>query len=117
MLINPKDESSALNRHDSKEGLMTFDGIEKLIPNYETMIETLSLAESRRAVRATGMNERSSRSHTIFSFILERKYKEGNNVFFSRLTMVDLAGSDSVHKVASKLDSDLDKEGKAINKR
>ena len=115
LLRNDQDES--IVRYESKEGMMIMNGTEKLIPDYQTMIETLSLAESRRVVRATGMNDRSSRSHICFSFILERRDKEENDVLTSRLNLVDLAGSDSVHKVATKLDSDLDKEGKAINKR
>lgn len=116
LLSNENKESTIRNQYDPNEGMMTINCTEKLISDYQTMIETLSLAESRRVVRATGMNNRSSRSHTIFSFILERKNKKENNVFFSKLNLVDLAGSDSVHKVSTKIDSDLDKEGKAINK-
>jgi hypothetical protein len=44
------------------------------------------------------MNQRSSRSHTIFRLTLESR-KEGGPTVASVLNLVDLAGSESVKKV------------------
>lgn len=44
------------------------------------------------------MNQRSSRSHTIFRLTLESK-REGAPAVVSILNLVDLAGSESVKKV------------------
>lgn len=53
---------------------------------------------SRLSLLAANMNQRSSRSHTIFRLTLESR-KEGGPTVASVLNLVDLAGSESVKKV------------------
>lgn len=45
-----------------------------------------------------GMNRRSSRSHCIFTVIIEQRCSQLNEIVLSRLSLVDLAGSEKVSK-------------------
>ena len=60
---------------------------------------------ARKAVAATQMNAASSRSHSVFSVYVWQHHdgdrgrsSAGNRVLKSTLHMVDLAGSESIHK-------------------
>ncbi|GMH68023.1 hypothetical protein TL16_g04829, partial [Triparma laevis f. inornata] len=64
-----------------------------------------------RSVGSTGMNERSSRSHTIFRITLESR--EDTTVRVSTLNLVDLAGSESVRHTGA--EGQRQKEGGKIN--
>jgi kinesin family member C1 len=60
-------------------------------------IKQLRLGLQNRTVSATGMNDRSSRAHTIFQLNLLLANKpgtEGTAIRSSTLTFVDLAGSE-----------------------
>lgn len=123
-LLQADNENISLNsRYNSKDG-MTIEATEKMIPDHQTMLQWLIFADNRRTVKATSMNERSSRSHTIVSFILEKRSTDksstllrNNQIQISRLNLVDLAGSDAAQKVTQSSKLETDKEGKAINKR
>jgi kinesin family protein 5 len=51
-----------------------------------------------RKVAFTGMNERSSRSHSLFIIHLYQKNLKKDNTKQSKLYFVDLAGSEKVSK-------------------
>ena len=51
-----------------------------------------------RKVAYTGMNERSSRSHSLFVIYLYQKHTKKNSTKQSKLYFVDLAGSEKVGK-------------------
>lgn len=59
------------------------------------------LGNTNRLTSSTVMNEASSRSHAIFTIIIESKgMKEGKTVYTSgKMNFVDLAGSERVYKV------------------
>jgi hypothetical protein len=59
------------------------------------------------------MNDQSSRSHFIFSIIIETINNETNQKFKGKLSFVDLAGSERVSK--SNPSIERLKEGQAIN--
>lgn len=70
------------------------EGIEeKYIREPEEILQWLSEGTKCRSVAATKMNERSSRSHTVFSLKLEQKVFDGTSRM-SKLSLVDLAGSE-----------------------
>lgn len=60
----------------------------------------LKVGNSQRATAATGMNEKSSRSHSIFSIILTQTSSKAANIKTgdasrrSKINLVDLAGSE-----------------------
>ncbi|CAH2015200.1 unnamed protein product [Acanthoscelides obtectus] len=79
-------------------------------------MEDMMQGNKIRRVAATRMNERSSRSHTIFRIILESKdanQKDGP-VHISYLNLMDLAGSERVS--LTKAAGERLKEGANINK-
>ena len=61
------------------------------------------------------LNRESSRSHTIFSIMLERSTgAEGDELIVSKLNLVDLAGSERISKTRS--EGMVLKEAQQINK-
>ncbi|THG97221.1 hypothetical protein EW026_g4746 [Hermanssonia centrifuga] len=76
----------------------------------------LALAQSRRTVASTLMNERSSRSHSVFTLrILGENAMTGESCEGS-LNLVDLAGSERLEKSGAGNDKDRLKETQSINK-
>lgn len=84
----------------------------------------LAVGNSQRATAATGMNDKSSRSHSIFNIILnlsevcndplQNGQSKKQQTKRSKISLVDLAGSERVsHTCAS---GDRLKEGVSINK-
>ena len=74
----------------------------------------------KRQVAATAMNDRSSRSHTIFKIIIEslegsadEREEEGRAVKVSHLNLVDLAGSERVKQTNAQ--GQILKESQNIN--
>lgn len=51
---------------------------------------------SNRKVAATNMNRESSRSHSVFTCVIESRWEKDStsNLRFARLNLVDLAGSE-----------------------
>lgn len=84
----------------------------------------LALGNSQRATAATGMNDKSSRSHSIFNIVLnlterlggmnESGMEEHTQTKRSKISLVDLAGSERVSCTGAS--GDRLKEGVSINK-
>ncbi|KAK6098040.1 hypothetical protein MT418_002108 [Batrachochytrium dendrobatidis] len=78
--------------------------------------EILAIGEGNRHIGETNMNDKSSRSHTIFKMVVESRFRKDNAdaVKVSQLNLVDLAGSERVgHTGAEGIRL---KEGGHINK-
>jgi centromeric protein E len=115
-------------REDPRRGVFV-QSEEEIVTDYQSLLKILFQGEKSRAVSATAMNERSSRSHTIFKITIESREKEcddGENdenrppsedgaVRVSTLNLVDLAGSESVRHTGAT--GDRQKEGGMINQR
>ncbi|CAH2017765.1 unnamed protein product [Acanthoscelides obtectus] len=102
-------------REDIK-GNVLLDAREAVVDNVDKVMENMMQGNKIRRVAATRMNERSSRSHTIFRIILESKdanQKDGP-VHISYLNLMDLAGSERVS--LTKAAGERLKEGANINK-
>ncbi|KAI9597247.1 kinesin motor domain-containing protein, partial [Syncephalis fuscata] len=83
------------------------------------VMELLKRGESNRSIGETNMNERSSRSHTIFRMVIESRAHQSNTskpkaTRISCLNLVDLAGSERVG--STKAEGLRLKEGAHINK-
>lgn len=82
-------------------------------PTYEALVALFAKGEGARSVRATSMNERSSRSHLIFT--IRTKTKEGDaTIRDGMFALVDLAGSERIKK--SEVAAEGLREAVAINK-
>ncbi|XP_066582752.1 kinesin-like protein KIF14 isoform X2 [Prorops nasuta] len=91
------------------------------VQSYKDLQTWLKVGNSQRATAATGMNEKSSRSHSIFSIILTRarkdatsKSKSTDQSWRSKINLVDLAGSERLSQTCAS--GDRLKEGVSINK-
>jgi centromeric protein E len=119
-------------REDPRRGVFV-NAVEEIVTDFESLLRVLFSGEKNRAVAATGMNERSSRSHTIFRITIESRQKSEESdendmsasnsslscddgaVLISTLNLVDLAGSESVRHTGST--GERQKEGGKINQR
>lgn len=55
--------------------------------------------EKNRNIRSTHMNNKSSRSHTIFQIMIESsKVSRNGNIIKAKLNLCDLAGSEKIDK-------------------
>ncbi|PSN43439.1 hypothetical protein C0J52_02647 [Blattella germanica] len=90
------------------------------VTSYQDLQGWLTVGNSQRATAATGMNEKSSRSHSIFSIILTQTQEETVNEEChkhsrrSKINLVDLAGSERLSQTCAS--GDRLREGVSINR-
>ena len=115
-------------REDPRRGVFV-QSQEEIVTDFDSLLGILFQGEKSRAFASTAMNERSSRSHTIFRITIESRKKMDNEdenqenteeggdgaVLISTLNLVDLAGSESVRHTGAT--GDRQKEGGMINQR
>ncbi|XP_004685308.1 PREDICTED: kinesin-like protein KIF14 [Condylura cristata] len=91
-----------------------------VVTSYTDIQSWLELGNKQRATAATGMNDKSSRSHSVFTLVMTRtktEFVEGeehDHRITSRINLIDLAGSErcsTAHTSGDRL-----KEGVSINK-
>ncbi|TFJ85980.1 hypothetical protein NSK_002800 [Nannochloropsis salina CCMP1776] len=136
-LLDPETPSLSI-REDPRKGVY-LEAHESIITDFDSIMTALKTGSRHRRVESTAMNERSSRSHTIFRMIVESKARpaqspalapaaeaEGANpgpspgdgdmdgaVLVATLNLVDLAGSESVRHTGAT--GNRAKEGGKIN--
>lgn len=83
-------------REDARKGVYVENLSEVEVHNVQDVIQLLIQGAANRKVAATNMNRESSRSHSVFTCIIESKWECGSmtNIRFGRLNLVDLAGSE-----------------------
>jgi centromeric protein E len=100
---------------DAVRGVFVSGLLEEIVTSAEQVLQFMQLGESRRHVGATRMNDQSSRSHTLFRFLIESRVRNaadgdaagkrpkesmcddaGGVMRVSQLNLVDLAGSERV---------------------
>ncbi|XP_064650144.1 kinesin-like protein KIF14 [Lineus longissimus] len=97
------------------EGLSTH-----VVNTFDDIQTWLNLGNKQRATAATGMNDKSSRSHSVFTVVLTQTKTdvlEGEcheHSTTSKINLIDLAGSE--RQSAAKTSGDRLKEGASINK-
>ncbi|XP_053549787.1 kinesin-like protein KIF14 [Bombina bombina] len=91
-----------------------------VVSSFQDIQSWLELGNKQRATAATGMNDKSSRSHSVFTLIMTQtttEYLEGeehDHRITSRINLVDLAGSERCS--SAQTSGDRLKEGVSINK-
>ncbi|KAJ8917995.1 hypothetical protein NQ315_011448 [Exocentrus adspersus] len=68
------------------------------VDSLEGVTEILCKGNKNRATGSTKLNDTSSRSHAIFTILVESKNKTNNKTTFGKLNLVDLAGSERVNR-------------------
>ena len=102
-------------RHDTKLLETTITDITVVdLDSEESVTRTVDQAMSRRTVAATKLNERSSRSHSVFILKLHGHNPTTGETSNGTLNLVDLAGSERVSR--SQVSGDRLKETQNINK-
>lgn len=104
-------------KHDLKSGRTTVTDVAVVPLTSATQVRSLlSFAQSRRTVAATLMNERSSRSHSVFTLGIYGENKLTGETCEGSLNLVDLAGSERLEKSGAGNDKDRLRETQNINK-
>ncbi|KAK9807730.1 hypothetical protein WJX72_007405 [[Myrmecia] bisecta] len=95
-LLNPASTNLAI-REDIKRGCYVESLSEESVLNVDDAMALMKRGAENRRIGETKMNHESSRSHSVFTCVLESNTQEEsglNHVRFSRLNLVDLAGSE-----------------------
>ncbi|XP_026179574.1 kinesin-like protein KIF14 [Mastacembelus armatus] len=91
-----------------------------VVSSYNDIQGWLELGNKQRATAATGMNDKSSRSHSVFTLVMTQtktEFVEGEeheHSITSRINLVDLAGSERCN--SAQTTGDRLREGASINK-
>lgn len=102
-LLN-NDPKPDLKLFEDAQGLIEVEGLTKLTLNsFDDFRNLFLLAKERRTVGATSLNEKSSRSHAIWRFRVNRKIGTGSDAIDreAKIDLVDLAGSEDNRKTLS----------------
>lgn len=94
-LLDPNPHNLQL-REDIRHGVYVEGLIEETVNNLLDTYNILKIGTQNRHVGCTSMNKESSRSHSVFTLIVESKeYRDGiSNFRTSRFSLIDLAGSE-----------------------
>ena len=109
-------KSQSITLREEKDGSILLCGVrEEKIDDKEQLYLLLEQGSQRRSVGSTMMNDESSRSHAIFTLILEKSaIGDAKDFVSSRFSFVDLAGSERLGRTEAVGKSM--KEGININK-
>ncbi|KAK9837800.1 hypothetical protein WJX74_005282 [Apatococcus lobatus] len=101
-------------QNTERSGLNVPDAIQVEVTCTEDVLSVMDLGQSNRAVAETKMNERSSRSHSVLTIIVDGHSHVTGGRTHGCLHLIDLAGSERVGK--SEATGDRLEEAKHINK-
>ena len=88
-------------REDPERGVFVLGATRLPVTSSHHVFEALALGASQRSTASTRMNDRSSRSHSIFQLYITQKRLDSMTTVRSTLTIVDLAGSERVDKTGA----------------
>ncbi|GLC35984.1 hypothetical protein PLESTB_000526100 [Pleodorina starrii] len=103
-LLDITTQPHEISIYESSRGLVTVSGLRTAVVDSEA--EALALlfeGETNRVIGEHQLNRESSRSHSIFTIMIELRPvgESGGDVLLSRVALVDLAGSERVSKTKS----------------
>ncbi|KAJ8552062.1 hypothetical protein K7X08_028505 [Anisodus acutangulus] len=103
-------------REDTKKGIHVEDLKEVEVTSARDVMQQLLQGAANRKVAATNMNRASSRSHSVFTCVIESKWESQGVTHhrFARFNLVDLAGSE--RQKSSGAEGERLKEATNINK-
>ncbi|XP_050231749.1 kinesin-like protein KIN-12D isoform X2 [Mercurialis annua] len=114
-LLDPS-STNLLLREDVKKGVYVENLSEFEVHTVSDILKLLTQGSLNRKVAATNMNRESSRSHSVFTCVIESRWEKDSttNLRFARLNLVDLAGSE--RQKTSGAEGERLKEAANINK-
>lgn len=101
-------------KEDKGRGIYIQDATEIYVASPAEMMAVMQAGAANRSIAATRMNERSSRSHSIFIVHIDQKDVDTGTRRSGKLHFVDLAGSEKVGK--TNVSGQQLEEAKMINK-
>ncbi|OIT33598.1 phragmoplast orienting kinesin 2 [Nicotiana attenuata] len=114
-LLDPSSTNLML-REDSTKGVYVENLSEFEVQTVGDILRLLTQGSLNRKVASTNMNRESSRSHSVFTCIIESRWEKNStdNFRFARLNLVDLAGSE--RQKTSGAEGERLKEAASINR-
>ncbi|KNA12210.1 hypothetical protein SOVF_127820 [Spinacia oleracea] len=114
-LLNPSSVNLQI-REDLKKGIHVENLTELEVTSAREVMQQLLQGAANRKVASTNMNRASSRSHSVFTCVIESTWESQGVTHhrFARLNLVDLAGSE--RQKSSGAEGDRLKEATNINK-
>lgn len=117
LLCHPKTQTKCELKEDAQKGIFVKNLTDVVVESKEDLEAMLDKGLGNRTVASTLMNAESSRSHSIFTIVIEMTSKDKDTgkemIRAGKLNLVDLAGSERQKKTGAK-DATL-KEGIKIN--
>ena len=114
LLDNTRVKTNLTVREDKIRGIYIAGVTEEYVASEDELFQIMQNGSSNRATAATGMNEGSSRSHSVFTISISQRNLLNSVSKTGKLVLIDLAGSEMVRKTnASGLQLE---EAKTINK-
>ncbi|KAI8102884.1 hypothetical protein M9434_005676 [Picochlorum sp. BPE23] len=116
-LLDPSLTGLQIRDGDEKRGVYVQGLSENEVLNADDVLKLIQAGSQNRSIAATRMNDRSSRSHSVFTATIEAHQRLPNgltNVKFSKLNLIDLAGSERVTR--SGVTGEQLTEARSINK-
>jgi len=101
-------------REDKALGIYIAGVTEEYVTSFDELLHCMQSGAFNRATAATGMNEGSSRSHSVFTITVGQKDMNSATSKNGKLVLVDLAGSEMVRKTGAS--GQQLEEAKTINK-
>ena len=98
-LLSPGSKGLQIRDGDLKKGVYVQGLSETEVLNPDDVLSLIARGSQNRSMAATRMNERSSRSHSVFTATIESHERTPagvEHVTFSRVNLIDLAGSERV---------------------
>lgn len=114
LLDNHRVKTNLMIREDVNRGIYIAGVTEEYVTSEEELLAIMNAGALNRAVAATGMNEGSSRSHSVFSITVTQRDISNASTKSGKLVLVDLAGSETVRKTNAS--GQQLEEAKMINK-
>lgn len=110
-----KEEKNLSIHEDPEKGFVVRGVTAQTAKSVKELLQIQKMGSKHRTVRATAMNEDSSRSHSILTLNIETltQIDGSEHVRVARLNLVDLAGSEKISKTQTDREGEI--EGASIN--
>ena len=115
LLMPKKSDGNSLEIKKNAHGMVIVEGAHEVpIESVDQANKIFEYGLDNRKTASTNMNATSSRSHLVFSVVINARNKQTGQKTVGKLSMVDLAGSERVSKTGAT--KDRLKEALSINK-